>query len=223
MLILALLLAVVVPYFMGSIPTGYLIVKMIKKIDVRTIGSGNIGATNVKRVLGTKWFFVVLTLDALKGFIPVSILTAMFGGQYEFVPVLAGAAAVLGHTFTIFLNFKGGKGVATALGVLLALAPLSAFCCILVFIMVVWMFGYISLGSIVAAALLPVFVIIFSEMGFLGLIMIFSLAAAVFVIYKHTDNIKRLLAGTENKFDLRGGIIKQEEGKSVKPKKGDTK
>jgi glycerol-3-phosphate acyltransferase PlsY len=223
MLILALLLAVAVPYLMGSIPTGYLIVKMIKKIDVRTIGSGNIGATNVKRVLGTKWFFVVLTLDALKGFIPVSILTVMFGGQYEFVPVLAGAAAILGHTFTIFLNFKGGKGVATALGVLLALAPLSAFCCLLVFIMVVWMFGYVSLGSIVAAALLPVFVIIFSEMGFFGLIILFSIVAAVFVIYKHKDNIKRLLDGTESKFNLRGGMIRQEEGKSVRLKKGETK
>lgn len=190
-------------YLMGSIPTGYLIVKALKDIDIRKTGSGNIGATNVKRVLGMKWFIIVIILDALKGFVPVIIAGLIFGENQPFMPVVAGLAAILGHTFTIFLNFKGGKGVATSLGVFLALAPLSLLSCMVVFFTLLVFFGYISLGSIAAAAMLPAFVYIYGEGGYFYLVQVLAIAGAIFIIYKHKENIKRLMDGTENKFELK--------------------
>lgn len=211
--IIIILASIAAAYLMGSIPTGYLIVKGLKGIDIRTVGSGNIGATNVKRVLGMKWFFGVLFLDALKGFLPVLAVKILFP-QYQFLPVLAALFAVLGHTFTLFLNFKGGKGVATGLGVFLALAPLSVICSVAAFAVFLWMFKYISLGSIVAAILLPAFVFIFGENGFLNLVLIFAIFTAFFVVYKHKENINRLKEGTENKFTLK---TQQKEEEPVKP------
>ncbi|OPZ66613.1 MAG: Glycerol-3-phosphate acyltransferase [Candidatus Aerophobetes bacterium ADurb.Bin490] len=202
MAILVIIAGAAAAYLMGSIPTGYLIVKWLKGLDIRSVGSGNIGATNVKRVLGLKWFFGVLFLDALKGFLPVLAVKLLFP-QYQFLPVLAALCAVLGHTFTIFLNFKGGKGVATGLGVFLALAPLSVICSLASFVIILFMFKYISLGSIVAAVLLPAFVFIFGENGFLNLVLLFSVFTAVFVVYKHKENISRLREGTENKFTVK--------------------
>jgi acyl phosphate:glycerol-3-phosphate acyltransferase len=202
MIFVAILAALIIPYAVGSIPTGYLIVKYKKNIDIRTVGSGNIGATNVKRVLGMKWFLVVLFLDALKGYLPVLILTLIFGAKYPVVPIIAGASAVIGHTFTMFLNFKGGKGVATALGVFLALAPASVMTDLLIFVIVLSLFRYISLGSILCAFLLPVFIFIYGESGFLSLVLLLGVMLASFVIYKHKDNINRLIEGTENKFEF---------------------
>jgi acyl phosphate:glycerol-3-phosphate acyltransferase len=198
-----MVLTVIAAYFLGAIPTGYLIVKALKGTDIRKVGSGNIGATNVKRVLGFKWFLIVLAIDALKGFVPVTMAGLIFGEKYAYMPVLAGFAAIMGHTFTVFLNFKGGKGVATSVGVFLALAPLSLLTSMFVFIVLLLFFGYISLGSIVAAAMLPAFVYIYGEGGYLYLIQVLALAGAGFIIYKHKDNIKRLLNGTENKFDIK--------------------
>lgn len=190
-------------YFAGAIPTGYLIVKALKGTDIRETGSGNIGATNVKRVLGMKWFIVVLALDALKGFIPVTVSFALFGEKLPFVPVAAGIAAILGHVYTVFLDFKGGKGVATSLGVFLALAPLSMLTALFVFLMLLMFFNYISLGSIVAAAMLPFLVFLYGEGGYLDLVLIAALGGAVFIIYRHKENIKRLLNGTENRFEIK--------------------
>ncbi len=190
-------------YLVGAIPTGYLIVKALKGIDIRETGSGNIGATNVKRVLGMKWFLIVLFLDALKGFLPVVAAGLVFGDRYAFMPVMAGLAAILGHTFTVFLNFKGGKGVATSLGVFLALAPFSILTCLVLFIMLLLFFGYISLGSIAAAAMLPAFVFIYGEGGYLYLVQALAVGGAIFIIYKHKDNITRLINGTENKFEFK--------------------
>jgi len=202
-LILELLITVIVSYVLGSIPTGYIITKKLKGIDIRREGSGNIGATNVKRILGMKWFFIVLALDALKGFVPVFTVSVIFKASYPFLPILAGLCAILGHTFTMFLNFKGGKGVATALGVFLALTPFSVLTAVLAFVITLLMFGYISLGSITASILLPFLVYIYGETGYLYLTWIFSLIAAAFVVYKHKDNIKRLFEGTENKFEFK--------------------
>jgi acyl phosphate:glycerol-3-phosphate acyltransferase len=201
--IVLMVVIVIAAYFLGAIPTGYLIVKALKGTDIRKVGSGNIGATNVKRVLGMKWFLIVVVLDALKGFIPVTVAGLVFGERYQFLPVIAGFASILGHTFTIFLKFKGGKGVATSVGVFLALAPLSLLTSMFVFIVLLAFFSYISLGSIVAAAMLPAFVFIYGEGGYLYLVQALALAGAAFIIYKHKDNIKRLLNGTENKFDLK--------------------
>jgi acyl phosphate:glycerol-3-phosphate acyltransferase len=203
MIFLGAVVMLIASYFIGAVPTGYLIVKAIKGTDIREVGSGNIGATNVKRVLGMKWFIVVLILDALKGFIPVSVSFAVFGERIPFVPVAAGIAAILGHTFTVFLNFKGGKGVATSLGVFLALAPLSLLTSLLVFAMLLIFFNYISLGSIVAAAMLPAFVFLYGEGGYLNLALFAALGAAAFIIYKHKENIKRLMNGTESRFDMK--------------------
>lgn len=187
-------------YLFGAVPTGFIIVKLLKSIDIRERGSGNIGATNVKRVLGTAWFFIVLFLDAMKGFIPVFLAGYFFGETMDYLGVIVGAFAVIGHTFTVFLKFKGGKGVATALGVFLGLAPFSLISSLAVFLILLAFFGYISLGSIVAAALLPAFIFIYGE----GL-QVFWLAVVLagFIIYKHKDNISRLINGTENKFSLK--------------------
>jgi glycerol-3-phosphate acyltransferase PlsY len=203
MLTVWVIVTLVLSYLLGAIPTGYLIVKGLKGTDIREVGSGNIGATNVKRVLGMKWFLIVLALDALKGFVPVAAAGMLFKEQFVFMPVAAGVAAILGHTFTVFLKFKGGKGVATSLGVFLALAPLSLLTSVTVFVILLMFFGYISLGSIAAAALLPVFVFIYGEgESMYVLIQVISVIGAVFIIYKHRDNIQRLLNGTENKFDF---------------------
>jgi glycerol-3-phosphate acyltransferase PlsY len=207
MVILLVILVIAAAYFMGAIPTGYLIVKAKKGTDIRKIGSGNIGATNVKRVLGMKWFLIVLVIDALKGFVPVMAAALIFGDKYSYVAVIAGLAAILGHTFTIFLNFKGGKGVATSLGVFLALAPLSLLTSMVVFVILLIFFGYISLGSIAAAAMLPIFVYIYGEgncsaAGCFYLIQVLAIAGSIFIIYKHKDNIKRLMKGTESKFEF---------------------
>lgn len=201
--ILWAILVAAAAYLLGAVPTGYLIVKAIKGEDIRETGSGNIGATNVKRVLGMKWFLIVLFLDALKGFIPALAAIMIFGDRAAYMPVVAGLAAILGHTFTVFLNFKGGKGVATSLGVFLALAPFSILTCLVLFVMFLLFFGYISLGSIAAAAMLPAFVFIYGEGGYLYLVQALALAGAVFIIYKHKDNIKRLIDGTENKFEFK--------------------
>ncbi len=200
---LTAILIIISAYIIGSIPTGYLIVKFLTGEDIRKVGSGNIGATNVRRILGLKWFFVVLFLDALKGFLPVFIAQNVIKSSAEIIPVLTGLFAILGHTFTMFLKFKGGKGVATGFGVFLALAPFSVLNCVVVFVVLLFMFKYISLGSIASAFLLPVFIFIYGESGEYGFILIFAVLVAIFVIYKHTDNIKRLIEGTENKFKFK--------------------
>ncbi|MCE5300863.1 MAG: glycerol-3-phosphate 1-O-acyltransferase PlsY [Spirochaetia bacterium] len=206
MVFLIILAVFAVSYLMGSVPTGYLVVKKLKGVDIRTVGSGNIGATNVKRILGMKWFLIVLAIDALKGFIPVAVFSRLFAAQHPYIPVLAAAGAILGHTFSIFLNFKGGKGVATALGIFLALAPGSMVTDVVFFAVVLWFFRYVSLSSILCAALLPVFMFIYGEPGLAApynhITLIFAIAVAAFVIYKHKDNIQRLLDGTENKFEM---------------------
>lgn len=187
-------------YLLGAVPTGYIIVKIIKGVDIREIGSGNIGATNVKRALGTAWFFIVLFLDAMKGFVPVFLANYFFGETMPYLPIIAGAFAIIGHTFTLFLKFKGGKGVATALGVFLGLAPFSVLSSFAVFFILLMFFGYISLGSIAAAGLLPVFIFIYGE----GIpVLMLAVVMAAFIIYKHKDNITRLMQGTENKFTLK--------------------
>ena len=196
---LIVLISLAVSYLVGSIPSGYIITKAVKGVDIREVGSGNIGATNVKRALGTKWFFIVLALDALKGYLPV-ILAKQFFPHLTALPELNAIAAVLGHTFTIFLNFKGGKGVATGLGIFIALAPMASLSCLVLFVFVVWAFGYISLGSILAAFFLPPLVFIYGESGFY-----LSLVMAAFVIYKHRENIERVENGTESKFQLGKG------------------
>lgn len=185
---------IIVCYLIGSIPTAYLLVKKLKGIDIRTVGSGNVGASNASRVLG-KWGFIsVLTADALKGLIPVLVLKSVYGQSGY---VLAGAVAViLGHTFTCFLNFKGGKGVATGLGVFIALAPVSTLIAAAAFGVMIYFFRMISLSSITAAFVIAVSVWFMSGWDALRY---FTVVIAALVIFLHKSNIGRIINGTERK------------------------
>jgi glycerol-3-phosphate acyltransferase PlsY len=179
----------------GSIPFGLLLVKLAGKGDVRAHGSGNIGATNVSRVGGKGLGIMTLLLDILKGFLPVFLAKKM-GLGLDLVSLMA-LAAVLGHVFTPWLKFQGGKGVATALGVILAAnAPLMAVPMGL-FLFVLWLTRHVSLGSILAAAMLPVQVLLYAGKD-LAQVLPWTLLA-VLVIWKHRENIARLQAGTESK------------------------
>lgn len=181
-------------YLLGSIPTGLLLGKLYG-IDVRSEGSGNIGATNLYRTVGRKVGVITLIGDCLKGFLPVLLACQL--GLGEPLQAWIGLAAFCGHVFSIFLLFKGGKGVATALGVYLALAPLAVLGALLVFIVLVAIWRYISLGSIVAAAIMPLIIFFRPHSNEL---LIATALISVIVIAKHHANIRRLLAGSESKF-----------------------
>lgn len=181
-------------YLLGSIPTGVLLSKACG-VDIRATGSGNIGATNVYRTLGRRIGVMTLIGDCLKGMLPVIAARAL-GFDMTWVAA-AGVAAFLGHVYTVFLGFKGGKGVATALGVFLAAAPLAVLVAVAVFAFVLWKWRYVSLASISAAAAMPLisFLIVKSVP-----ILAMSFFIAALVIYKHKENIERLMSGTENRF-----------------------
>ncbi len=181
-------------YLLGSIPTGLLLGKLAG-IDVRKEGSGNIGATNLYRTVGRKVGVLTLVGDCLKGMIPV-LLAKYYALPIEHVAWI-GLAAFFGHVFSLFLRFKGGKGVATALGVFLALSPLAVCAALGVFIVLMLIWRYVSLGSVAAAAVMPVAIML---MGSDRALVIVTMIIAVIVIIKHHENIKRLLAGTENRF-----------------------
>jgi acyl phosphate:glycerol-3-phosphate acyltransferase len=188
-------------YLLGAIPTSYLAGRLFKGIDLREQGSRNLGATNVYRVLGWKYAIPVGLLDAAKGAIPVWL----FGPQVPELPLLplfCGVAAVVGHVFSIFVGFKGGKGVATASGVVLALAPWALLAVLVIWAALVWLTGYVSLGSVVSAALFPL-AAYFLE-GSRGPVLATEIALAGFIIWKHRVNLRRLRAGTENRFGRRG-------------------
>ncbi|MBN2593964.1 MAG: glycerol-3-phosphate 1-O-acyltransferase PlsY [Sedimentisphaerales bacterium] len=203
-------LAIIAAYLLGSIPFGLLIAKAHGK-DLRSIGSGNIGATNVSRALGRKWAYFCFVLDVLKGLLPmlVTMLIAKPDSILTFWLWLAvGCAAILGHIFPIYIKFKGGKGVATSFGMALGLWPYYTVCVLfafLVWIVVVLIWRYISLASIVASVTFIVAliaaIIIKQDWELAGLwpILITAVAIPVMVIVRHRENIKRLLAGTENK------------------------
>ncbi len=207
---LAFVIIVVAAYFLGSIPTGYLVAR-VKGIDIRTVGSGNIGATNAMRVLGKPAGMAVLLLDALKGYAAVAwvcpALMNMFGGpaaNVETLRIVAGIAAVLGHNYTCWLKFKGGKGIATSGGAYLALAPLAVGVALAAFILAVLLTRYVSIGSIAAAIALPAAVWCLPEHNlFLGMV---TTALGVMAIYRHRSNIKRLMAGTESRLGQRPEI-----------------
>ncbi len=191
-------LVIAASYLIGSIPTGYIIVKLFTGQDIRTIGSGSTGATNVKRVMGKKWFFIVMLLDAFKGALPV-VLTACFMPAFHdigILPVIAAICVILGHSKSVFLNFTGGKSVASGVGTLFALSWQAGLTIAVIWSIVTWLSRYVSLGSIVAIALSPIIMWFFNARP---VYIIYALIAAVYVIYLHRENIKRLRQGTENK------------------------
>ena len=185
-------------YLIGAIPTGVILTRLVGGEDIRNAGSGNIGATNVYRVAGRKLGLITLLGDCLKGVIPLVIAIQGFHLDETGVALVA-LAAFIGHCYPVYLGFKGGKGVATALGIFLVLSPLSVLCVLGVFVLVLWKWRYISLASISAAATIPLLVILFE-----GSATLFgaTLLIAALVIWKHRANIERLRSGTENKFKV---------------------
>ena len=197
--ILAEICAVIlISYLIGSIPTGYIVVKIFTGQDIRTIGSGSTGATNVKRVMGKNWFFAVMILDAIKGALPV-VLAAILGTafkEYGLLPVLASIFVIIGHSKSVFLKFTGGKSVASGVGTLLALNWHAGLTIAAIWGLVTWGSRYVSVGSIVALACAPVIMwVLNAPLAYVA----YALIAAIYVIYLHRENIKRLIAGTENK------------------------
>ena len=199
--------SLMIAYLLGSIPFGYLIVKLTSGADIRETGSGGTGATNVTRKAGKGAGIVTLVLDALKGFAAVW-LARWLTGEPGTSWIVAGAAvlAVLGHCFPVWLKFKAGKGVATGLGVFLAIVPWAVLAAIVLFIIVVWRTRFVSLGSIAAAAFIPlwtwiVHVWVEPVSGFVPILVALCASSAV-IIAKHAENIRRLLAGNENKFGV---------------------
>jgi glycerol-3-phosphate acyltransferase PlsY len=190
-------------YLLGSAPTGVLLTKLFSKVDPRKVGSKNIGATNIFRTAGKSLGILTLAGDVLKGVIPTAIamywgLTDEWGLSHHAWIALAGLSAFLGHVFSIFLGFKGGKGVATALGVYLPISTTSVLIECFIFLGIVWKWRFISLGSIICATTIPILIAYIrsdSQAYF-----ILSVIIAALILYRHQSNISRLLQGTENKW-----------------------
>jgi glycerol-3-phosphate acyltransferase PlsY len=191
-------IAVIGAYLIGSIPTGYIIVKLFTGQDIRTIGSGSTGATNVKRVMGKKWFFIVMFLDAFKGALPV-ILAKIFATAFVsigLIPVLCAISAILGHSKSIFLKFTGGKSVASGVGTILALNWMVGLMVAITWAIVTYISKYVSLGSIIALSVSPILMYLCKEPA---AYIAYCVLGAIYIVYLHRTNIVRLLKGEESK------------------------
>ncbi len=190
-------------YLLGSIPFGLLLAKLFGGGDVRKAGSGNIGATNVARVVGPLAGVLTLVFDTAKGMAAVWLAERFTGGSATWM-MIAACAVLLGHCFPVWLKFKGGKGVATALGVFLALCPMAAVSALLLFVLCVTYWRYVSLGSVAAAAAMPLLIYFLWAPRHAPPIVIDlgTLAVALLVIYKHNGNLRRLVEGTEPRFSF---------------------
>ncbi len=197
--VLKLILAFIIGYVIGSIPTGYIAVKLLKNEDIREYGSGSTGATNVKRVLGKKWFFIILLIDAIKGMLCVWLTMRLgFFRVYGLAPVLGALGGILGHSWSIFLKGTGGKSVATGIGTLIALSPTVGLITAVVWAAVTFISRTVSIGSIIAVLVAPIlmrFLVPSIEYYFY-----YAVFLAGFIIYTHRENLQRLKEGKENKF-----------------------
>jgi len=196
-------LLVLAAYLLGATPTSYIAGKIGRGIDLREHGSRNLGATNVYRVLGWKYAIPVALIDAAKGALSVGVLGSLSGGP-PWVPMVLGLAAVLGHVYSPYVGFRGGKGVATAGGVFLALAPLAVAISLPIWVGMLWAFGYVSVASLTVAVLFPLWVRLTRPAA--PYTFWASLALALLIVYSHRANIRRLLDGTENRFRTRKGV-----------------
>jgi len=195
---MTLFFLVLAGYLIGAIPTGVILTRLAGGEDIRSAGSGNIGATNVYRVAGRKLGVVTLIGDCLKGAVPTLLAQQTFNLSETGIALVA-LAAFIGHCYPVYLGFKGGKGVATALGIFLVLSPLSVLCILGVFVLILWKWRYISLASISSAASIPPLVLLFERSLPL---FVATLFIAAIVIWRHKGNIELLRRGTENKFNL---------------------
>jgi glycerol-3-phosphate acyltransferase PlsY len=183
-------------YLLGSIPTGLILTKLFSKADPRKTGSKNIGATNIFRTVGKTLGALTLVGDSLKGAIPIWI--AIQWGESDLWIAASGLTPFLGHVFPIFLGFKGGKGVATALGVYLVISPIAVLIEFIIFVVIVWKWRFVSLGSITCATTIPILIAFFRSDS--QLYFVLSVIIAALILYRHQSNISRLLQGTENKW-----------------------
>ncbi len=200
--LLSVLLSVVIAYVIGSIPTGYIVAKQLKGIDIRDHGSGNVGATNVKRVVGSKAGYATLALDWLKGFVTLWIAVHYVPGfdavsdPWRIGPILTTLAVIIGHSRSVFLNFTGGKSVITSVGTFFALFPLAGLCTVLVGLILIKLTRYVSVGSIVGGLSFPVWVWVFHEpLSYV----VMACVVTSYVVYLHRSNIVRLMNGQENR------------------------
>jgi len=199
------LLLIVISYFLGAIPFGYLIVRITQGRDIRTVGSGNIGATNVMR--SNKWQGVLtLLLDAGKGYLAVVIARWLMGPEAYVWITIAAFAAVFGHIFTVFLHFKGGKGVATGCGAYLAIMPWAVTTTLVVFALVILLTRYVSLGSILATGLFPLWAYLYGYGDNHMFVVWGAIPGAALIISRHHENIRRLIRGTERKVGAKKSI-----------------
>lgn len=198
---LNLVLAVVIAYLLGGVPFGYLFVRFALKKDIRTMGSGNIGATNVHRTAGGRAGVIVLLLDILKGFLAVWIASLLTHGA-PLGLAAAAMAVMIGHSFPVFLGFKGGKAVACFIGAFLFIAPLALLAVTVLFVLTVAVSKYISLGSILGALVFPIFVWLIMHPP--APILVAAIFAALLIVYRHKANIQRIVAGNENVFSFKG-------------------
>jgi len=203
-------IVVLVAYLIGSIPFGYLIVRHKVGADIRESGSGGTGATNVSRRAGKAAGVFTLVLDALKGVLAIivaQIITGESGSTIDWLTAAAAIAVIAGHVFPVWLRFRGGKGVATGVGVFLMLAPIATFCAAIIFVVVVTITKYVSLGSMVAAAIIPLFVwmdmVFIKPITDLWPLLTAAVVGAMLIIFAHRGNIRRLAEGTEPKFRLK--------------------
>ncbi len=215
---LNLFFVIVLSYLVGSIPTSILISKLVRGIDIRKFGSGNAGGSNVFRVLGWKWGILTILLDAFKGAIAVIVVARFYLDSFPFsnvtpfddftlVQIICGVAAVIGHVWTLFAGFKGGKGIATGLGVLIMIVTIDMALALGVFFLVVGISRYISLGSLAAAVAVPVIMVIRENIFNVDIqgyhtILPFAILLAFFVIYTHRANIDRIMKGNERKISF---------------------
>lgn len=204
----SVIVIILLSYLIGSFPTAVVIGRMTRRIDIREYGSKNAGGTNAFRVLGWQAGIAVALVDVAKGLLATLLIAKIridpVTVNYEIVQVLAGAAAVVGHIWTVLAKFKGGKGVATAGGVLIALYPWAALVCVVIFATVLLTTRYVSLASMVAASALPVILLTFnrfSERDVSHSFIVFTFLVGGLILFKHRANIRRLLDGTENRFD----------------------
>jgi glycerol-3-phosphate acyltransferase PlsY len=188
-------------YLLGAIPTSYLAARLFRGIDLREHGSRNLGATNLYRVLGWRFAIPVGLFDAAKGLVPVLVFAPRVSSS-ELFALVCGLVAVVGHVFSVFVGFKGGKGVATAAGVMLGLTPAALGIALFVWIVLVYLTGYVSVGSIAAAAIFPLAVYLIDPPDQAEILWL-DLAVAAAIIWLHRANIGRLLNGTENRFGRR--------------------
>ncbi|MEW6061805.1 MAG: glycerol-3-phosphate 1-O-acyltransferase PlsY [Bacteroidota bacterium] len=221
-----LLVVLILSYVVGSIPTSIIATKLANAGDIRTFGSGNAGGTNVLRMLGWKIGLAVILFDLFKGVVATYYIPQIFWDpnplpfnnrtpfeDYTVVQILCGIVAVIGHIWTLFAGFRGGKGVATGAGMVLGLAPIEFAVALLVFILVFMAWRYVSLGSIVASMAIPLTMFIRENVFLVNIrgyhtLVYFAIGISLLIMYTHRENIKRLLAGTENKLMHFGGARK---------------